>query len=77
MPQKGHARHDDLPQEHQHPRVQGGRDIEKPKDASLNGPTDVVVNHNEAEDDSRKADGTLVCQLHCVPASAKASISYT
>ena len=66
--QKGDARHEQLPQDHQDPRVQGGWDEEEAKDAPLSCSADVVVHHNEAKNEPRRSYGTLVCQLCSEPA---------
>ena len=50
MSQKGHAGHDELPDDQQGPGVQGGGHIEQPKDASLRGSCQVVVNHDKPKD---------------------------
>ena len=61
--QKGHPWHEHLPQHHQDPGIQGGWNEEEAKDASLCCSADVVVHHDQAKDESRRPDGTLVCQL--------------
>ena len=71
MAKEGYSRHDDLPQQHENPRIQWSWDEEEAKDASLRRAADVVVNHNESKDDSRESNGTLVCQLCCIPAGGE------